>query len=162
MLHSQGILVNPESNSEVLRCLGKTDHPLRHCVMVIAGELGKLPCLSDEDEPLDHKTKRARHELQQDDAPTLSAGDSRAASAASESAAVERRTDGYIMSDLDLYLSHEPCVMCSMALVHSRVSRLFYAKDFPERGAIGSGWGIHQHPGLNHHYKAFKAIKGPR
>lgn len=32
----------------------------------------------------------------------------------------------YLCQDLLVYTTHEPCIMCSMALVHSRISRLTY------------------------------------
>ena len=44
------------------------------------------------------------------------------------------RTD-YLLTGLSVFLGHEPCFMCAMALVHSRISRLFYkssnSKDKP-------------------------------
>ena len=34
--------------------------------------------------------------------------------------------NGYLCTGFDVYVSAPPCLMCSMALVHSRISRLFY------------------------------------
>jgi tRNA(Arg) A34 adenosine deaminase TadA len=39
-------------------------------------------------------------------------------------------TDGYyVCHGLWVFLSHPPCVMCSMALTHSRISRLYYFEN---------------------------------
>ncbi|RUP44314.1 cytidine deaminase-like protein [Jimgerdemannia flammicorona] len=62
----------------------------------------------------------------------------------------------YLCTGYDLYVSHEPCVMCAMALVHSRISRVFYALPTPGSGGLGSVYKIHSHSGLNHHYKVFR------
>ncbi|BHF57784.1 adenosine deaminase, tRNA-specific 3 [Sparganum proliferum] len=62
---------------------------------------------------------------------------------------------GYICTDCDVYLSSEPCVMCAMALVHSRVRRLFVARRLPGLGGIDSGWAIHRVKNLNHRFLAF-------
>lgn len=37
-----------------------------------------------------------------------------------------------------LYVTLEPCAMCSMALVHARVARVVYAATDPKTGAAGS------------------------
>ena len=43
----------------------------------------------------------------------------------------------YLLSDLDVVLEVEPCIMCAMALLHSRVRRLFFAQRTPW-GAIAT------------------------
>ncbi|CAG8501518.1 8171_t:CDS:2 [Ambispora leptoticha] len=45
--------------------------------------------------------------------------------------------------------------MCSMALVHSRIGRVFYAKENPNSGGLGSTYKIHTHSSLNHHFQVF-------
>nr|CCC96025.1 unnamed protein product [Trypanosoma congolense IL3000] len=62
----------------------------------------------------------------------------------------------YLASGMDLFVSHEPCIMCSMALVHSRVKRVFYCFPNPVHGGLGSTASIHAIPELNHHFQVFR------
>ena len=45
-----------------------------------------------------------------------------------------------------------------MALVHSRVRRVFYGCANPAIGALGSRYKIHTQSGLNHHFEVFTGI----
>lgn len=47
----------------------------------------------------------------------------------------------------------EPCAMCAMALVHSRVRRVVYSVRDPSGGALGGRLRLHRYRSLNHHYQ---------
>lgn len=63
----------------------------------------------------------------------------------------------YLCTGYDVYVTREPCAMCAMALVHSRVRRLFYGCQ-SENGALGTQAKIHTLRELNHHYEVFKNL----
>ncbi|ODQ68660.1 cytidine deaminase-like protein [Nadsonia fulvescens var. elongata DSM 6958] len=68
----------------------------------------------------------------------------------------------YLCLGLHVYTTHEPCPMCSMALMHSRVSRLIYIQSSPQVGAIepvsAAGYNIHWNDQLNWHFDAWKWV----
>jgi tRNA-specific adenosine deaminase 3 len=69
----------------------------------------------------------------------------------------EPKTGPYICTGYDVYVTREPCAMCAMALVHSRVRRVFYGCPSPQ-GALGTQVKLHTLEGLNHHFEVFAGI----
>ena len=73
----------------------------------------------------------------------------------------EGEEEQYYAHMYDVYTTHEPCTMCCMALVHSRIRRLVFWRG-TETGARGLGWmkGDEEDPKLNHRYMCFAGIGG--
>jgi len=52
--------------------------------------------------------------------------------------AAGEKIGNYRLVGATLYVTLEPCAMCSMALVHARVGRVVYGATDPKTGAAGS------------------------
>ena len=59
----------------------------------------------------------------------------------------------YRLLDTTLYVTLEPCVMCSGAMVHSRIGTLVFGARDEKTGAAGSLMDVLGHPGMNHQVK---------
>jgi len=68
----------------------------------------------------------------------------------------------YYAQGYDVYTTHEPCTMCAMALVHSRIRRLVFWKGMDKTGAKEVGWmtGGEGEEALNHRYMVFEGVEG--
>ncbi|MEW6679161.1 MAG: tRNA adenosine(34) deaminase TadA [Pseudomonadota bacterium] len=62
-----------------------------------------------------------------------------------------RRIGNYRLPECDLYVTLEPCVMCSGAMMHARIGRIIFGTSDPKTGAAGSILDIFSEPRLNHH-----------
>jgi tRNA(adenine34) deaminase len=56
------------------------------------------------------------------------------------------------LNGVTLYVTLEPCSMCTGALVLARVERVVYGADDPKAGACGSLFRLHDDPRLNHRF----------
>ncbi|MGW8392519.1 tRNA adenosine(34) deaminase TadA [Pseudoduganella sp. HUAS MS19] len=57
----------------------------------------------------------------------------------------------YRLPGCELYVTLEPCVMCSGAMMHARLARIIYGASDPKTGACGSVVNVFASEQLNHH-----------
>lgn len=61
----------------------------------------------------------------------------------------------YLCTGYWIYLIREPCIMCSMGLVHARANRVFFCYKNNQLGALSSRTKLQCVPSLNHHFEVF-------
>ena len=64
----------------------------------------------------------------------------------------------YRLDGCTLYVTLEPCAMCSGALLHARVARLVFGATEPRTGAAGSVVDLFAEPRLNHHTQVARGV----
>lgn len=64
--------------------------------------------------------------------------------------AAARLLGNYRMPECDLYVTLEPCVMCSGAILHARLRHVVFGATDPKTGAAGSVLDLYAEPRLNH------------
>ena len=57
----------------------------------------------------------------------------------------------YRLTDCELYVTLEPCVMCVGAMLHARLTRIVFGAHDPKTGACGSVIDLPAEKKLNHH-----------
>ena len=65
--------------------------------------------------------------------------------------AAAQHLGNYRLDGCTLYVTLEPCAMCSGAMLHARVQRVVFGAPDPKTGAAGSVLNLFGHAELNHH-----------
>ncbi|HEX9173140.1 MAG TPA: tRNA adenosine(34) deaminase TadA [Telluria sp.] len=65
--------------------------------------------------------------------------------------AAAEKLGNYRLPGCELYVTLEPCAMCSGAMMHARLARVVYAAQDPKTGACGSVLDLFGEDRLNHH-----------
>ncbi|KAG5648305.1 hypothetical protein DXG03_004877 [Asterophora parasitica] len=63
-----------------------------------------------------------------------------------------RNGSNYLLTSLTVFTTYEPCIMCSMALIHSRAKEVVYLKAMPRTGGCGGAACLPTLKGVNHRF----------
>jgi tRNA(adenine34) deaminase len=69
-----------------------------------------------------------------------------------------RRRDSWRLSDCELFVTLEPCVMCAGVIHQARLKRVVFGAYDPKGGALGSLYQINDDQRLNHRYPAIGGV----
>jgi tRNA-specific adenosine deaminase 3 len=166
-----GVIVNPDTG-EVIAAAGDArfnlngrkwacplDHSVLRLVAMVAQKRLKMGELVSPDNPVTALTETERIYLNSSTMETL---DGRAQIMERGADSSEQESAGYLCHNMHVYLTHEPCVMCSMALLHSRVGIVVFEHRMINTGALvaevdkGLGYGLFWRPDLNWKYLAWQ------
>lgn len=76
--------------------------------------------------------------------------------------AAANKTDNYRLVDADLYVTIEPCTMCSGAIVHARIRRVIYGAAEPKSGAVCSNGQVFDQAWVNHRVEHIGGVLAER
>jgi tRNA(adenine34) deaminase len=65
--------------------------------------------------------------------------------------AAAEKLGNYRLPGCELYVTLEPCVMCSGAMMHARLAKVVFGASDPKTGACGSVLNLFEQEQLNHH-----------
>lgn len=72
--------------------------------------------------------------------------------------AAQQHLQNYRLNECDLYVTIEPCLMCSGAIINSRIKRVIFGAYEPKTGACISQYQVFNNKKTNHHTEVIGPI----
>ena len=151
------IIVDPVGDREVAQAMDESDeHPLRHAAVAAVDYAARVDLETFPEEERVQALIDARRE--EKIAEENASGDDKKRKRDAQvkgSTLTEIMGRPYLCTGYDAFMVREPCIMCAMALVHSRLKRVIFACPNAKTGALTGPSGVRRLHGvksLNHHY----------
>ena len=114
-----------------------TRHPLRHAVLNVIEQIA------------DHRASTQASNVEEN---IMQATDLNTTNEPKSEADDPRNGSHYLLTSLTIFTTHEPCIMCSMALLHSRVKEVVYLIPMQKTGGCGGLACLPKLEGVNHRF----------
>lgn len=69
-----------------------------------------------------------------------------------------KKLNNWRLIDCDIYVTLEPCIMCAGAILHSRISNVFFGCFDSKFGGFGSLYNFHEDSRLNHSVNVYSEL----
>ena len=69
-----------------------------------------------------------------------------------------KKLKNWRLEDCDIYITLEPCIMCSGAIIQSRLKHVYFGAFDPKGGAFGSSINVLDAKGINHRPEVISGI----
>ena len=70
----------------------------------------------------------------------------------------QKKLNDWHLNDCTLYVTLEPCLMCTVAIIQTRIKRVVYGCNDPKGGAVDSILNIKEIKGINHYFESISKI----
>ena len=69
-----------------------------------------------------------------------------------------KKLKSWRLEGCDIYVTLEPCIMCSGAIIQSRINKVYYGAFDPKGGALGSSINVLEAKNINHHPEVISGV----
>ncbi len=69
-----------------------------------------------------------------------------------------KKLNSWRLEGCDIYVTLEPCTMCSGAIIQSRISKVYYGASDLKGGALGSSINVLDAKNINHHPEVISGV----